>query len=554
MLQLAGQQRLFKILVSGSIAITLVITPNINKDSIIIPKNIILFCLAMFFVPSAIKNLKNSFNNPGIKKLLILASIFLLNFVIILVASKSPLEQLIFGRTGRGLGLITFFSVIVITLISAMIFSPEKIRLLLGGIITAGLLASFYGILQYFNLDLFDWDTRTNGVIGTIGNPNFLSSFAAMIFVPTVVFFWKNKFTNFLFILLPLIFFTIYITKSTQGYVTLVIATLAYLLVFFWYKQKLFFIPLSIVTFISVIISIFGALGHGPLSYFLYKISVQSRGDFWRSAVTTGTSHPIFGVGFDSFGDYSLLYRDQIAASHSFAEYTDSAHNYYLDYLVTGGFPFMLLNILLSLFVLSSFLKVQKKIAMFDKNITALFCVWLVYQLQSLISPMSVVFMVWNAVVAGATIAMVDAVVNIKTNDKLPKSSVPSTQTSVYAMGLISAIIGLVVMFPLFNSDRLQLKAIRSGNGDLLIQSVTMYPESVLKYSQAGRDLLTSGLSDHSLYLARKAIEFNPNSAALWALILINPKAPINERLDAKEAILNLDPLNTEVRNFKLDG
>ena len=78
-------------------------------------------------------------------------------------------------------------------LISAMIFSPEKIRLLLGGIITAGLLASFYGILQYFNLDLFDWDTRTNGVIGTIGNPNFLSSFAAMIFVPTVVFFWKNK-------------------------------------------------------------------------------------------------------------------------------------------------------------------------------------------------------------------------------------------------------------------------------------------------------------------------------------------------------------------------
>jgi hypothetical protein len=54
--------------------------------------------------------------------------------------------------------------------------------------------------------------------------------------------------------------------------------------------------------------------------------------------------------------------------------------------------------------------------------------------------------------------------------------------------------------------------------------------------------------------MPRKAIDFNPNSAALWALILINPNAPINERLDAKEAILKLDPLNTEVRNFKLDG
>jgi hypothetical protein len=92
----------------------------------------------------------------------------------------------------------------------------------------------------------------------------------------------------------------------------------------------------------------------------------------------------------------------------------------------------------------------------------------------------------------------------------------------------------------------------RSGNGDLLIQAVTSYPESVLKYSQAGRDLLSSGLPDHSLYLARKAVEFNPNSAALWSLILINPKAPLNERLNAKKVIMQLDPLNTDVSNFEV--
>jgi hypothetical protein len=109
-------------------------------------------------------------------------------------------------------------------------------------------------------------------------------------------------------------------------------------------------------------------------------------------------------------------------------------------------------------------------------------------------------------------------------------------------------------MYPLFNSDRQQLSAMRTGNGDLLMQAVTMYPESVLKYSQASRDLLTSGLPEQSLYLARKSVEFNPNSPALWSLILINTVAPQQERVNAKKQILELDPLNKEVEAFVISG
>jgi hypothetical protein len=301
------------------------------------------------------------------------------------------------------------------------------------------------------------------------------------------------------------------------------------------------------------IVAVFGMLGRGPLSAYLYKISVQSRGDFWRSALTTGNNHPLFGVGFDSFGDYSLKYRDLTAASHVFAEYTDSAHNYYLDYLATGGYFFLSLQVVLSLLVLYSFYSVTKNRGSFDIEVIGLFTCWLVFQLQALISPMSIPFMMWNAIISGSIIGIAGQLKSNKT-DKPSVSVRTSKAKSSYLLSVLSVIMGLIIMYPLFNSDRQQLTAMRTGNGDLLMQAVTMYPESVLKYSQASRDLLTSGLPEQSLYLARKSVEFNPNSPALWSLILINPVAPQQERANAKKQILELDPLNKEVEEFVISG
>ena len=107
-------------------------------------------------------------------------------------------------------------------------------------------------------------------------------------------------------------------------------------------------------------------------------------------------------------------------------------------------------------------------------------------------------------------------------------------------------------MFPYFNTDRQMIQAGNSGNGDLLIKAATSFPESVVKYSQASRALLESGLPASSLSLARSAVAFNSNSVALWALILINPSAPLEERVKARDVILKLDPLNIEVRDFKI--
>jgi hypothetical protein len=544
--------RLVQLLIIGAITVTLTITPNLNKDSLIIPKVIILFCLALFLIPILIRTIRGSLKNSFIKVLLALILVWFFYSFLIILNSESPIEQLLFGRTGRGLGFITFFSVIVLTLAASVFIDIKNLKPLILGLIIAGLISCIYACLQYFGLDIFEWDSKTNGIIGTLGNPNSQSSFTAMILIPTLVYLWNSKYRWISLILVaPILAFTIYISQSTQGYIGSSAALLGFILIFLWYKKRLLFIPLALSSFLAGLVAIFGMLGHGPLSNYLYKISVQSRGDFWRSAFTTGNSHPVFGVGFDSFGDYSLKYRDQVAASHSFAEYTDSAHNYYLDYLATGGYFFLLLNILITSLVLGSFFVIQKNLKSFDKNITSLFCAWLVFQLQCIINTQSLTLLTWNALISGAVIGVAGSF-----SQKVLSTPVAIGKLNglnvLNPISIFMLVIGLIFMFPYFNTDRQMIQAGNSGNGDLLIKAATSFPESVTKYSQASRALLDSGLPAPSLFLARSAVAFNSKSVALWALILINPSAPIEERVKARDVILELDPLNIEVRDFKI--
>ena len=551
-MKVKDNNRLVQLLIIGAITVTLIITPDLNKDSLIIPKVIILFCLALFLTPILIKTTRDSLKNSFIKVLLALILIWFFYSFLIILNSESPIEQLLFGRTGRGLGFITFSSVVVLTLAASVFIDINNLKPLILGLIAAGLISCIYACLQYFGLDVFKWDSKTNGIIGTLGNPNSQSSFTAMILIPTIVHLWNSKHRWISLILVtPILVFTIYISQSTQGYIGSSAAILGFILIFLWYKKRLLFIPLALSSLLVGLVAIFGMLGHGPLSYYLYKISVQSRGDFWRSAFTTGNSHPVFGVGFDSFGDYSLKYRDQIAASHSFAEYTDSAHNYYLDYLATGGYFFLLLNVLITSLVLGSFFIIQKNLNSFDKNITSLFCAWLVFQLQCIINTQSLTLLTWNALISGAVIG-----VGGSFSQKVLSTPVATGKLNglnvLNPISLFMLVIGLIFMFPYFNTDRQMIQAGNSGNGDLLIKAATSFPESVVKYSQASRALLESGLPAPSLSLARSAVAFNSNSVALWALILINPSAPLEERVKARDVILKLDPLNIEVRDFKI--
>lgn len=536
----------FDVILYFAVMVTLVLTPMFNSDSLIIPKLVLLFALGMYMLPKVLENYKYLYHDKKLRLLSLLAIIFVLQMVLSMLGSSTPLEQQFFGRTGRGLGFLTYFSLIIILLASAIFIKKSGLSKLLFWLVICSGVTSLYSLMQRFGLDIFDWETRTNGIIGTLGNPNFQGSFAAMAVIPALVYFWSRRTSRVYSVIFgSILLATIFVCQSTQGYITVLASISIYFLIYTWYKRKQIFYPLLIFVFSAGVVAVAGMLNNGPLATYLYKYSVQSRGEMWRTAFNAANNNPFLGTGPDSFGDFSLLYRDQKVAN-GIAEFTDNAHNFFLQFAATGGYPLSLVYLAIILLSFYSFIKLQKEIDNFDKNLAAIFSAWLCFQLQSIISPASISTLTWNFIICGSLIGL--RVENWTTNGS--KFIKPNSLIKIFSYFLMS--LSILVTYPLFNSDRLALQSLRTGDGNLAIVAAKSYPESVIRYSRIGIRLLESGLYAQSLDVARSAVNFNPNAVSAWVLILVNESAPISERQKAKNEILRLDPFNKEVKNFVL--
>ena len=543
-----------KKVIFGSIIVTLAATPWINSDALIIPKIISLACLASFLLPTLIINYKTFLTDRKMKLLLILCVIFTIQMMMAMLISKAPFEQEFFGRTGRGLGFITYFSLVVIMLYTAISINLSDLTKISQGLLLSCLLSSAYSIFQFFGVDFSDWRTQTNGIIGTIGNPNFQSSFVAIAFVPGIVYLWSRKYRSFLipgaiFILL----FTLYICESTQGYIALASSLAVFILLKLWFgKSKFIFTATLIPTILTGLIAIAGMLDKGPLSYYLYKVSVRSRGEMWQTASSVIKSNPVFGVGLDSLGDYSLMYQNEKTAN-GIAEFIDNSHNFFLQFAATGGIILSLCYIGIILLSLLSFFVLQKRIGEFDRNIAALFAAWISFQLQSFISPAVIPTLVWNFIFCGTFIGLSNqSILKVElVQERTSKRVNISTKKSMNRAGVISAFLAFVLTIPLFNADKLTRQADIKKDALLAVKAAKAYPESVIRYNLLGAGLYESGLYDLSLEIGRSAVKFNPNSYQTWILILVNPRATNEERNKAKEQLMRIDPFNKNIQNYQ---
>lgn len=537
----------FDLLCISVFTITIALTPWVNQDSLIVPKLIVLIFSAAYFLPN-LRFLPKTITSFRVSKVfLILLLAVAIQIFLVMVITMPPIEQQFFGRTGRGLGFATEFSLLVVLVTAYSYIKEDKLKLILFTLIASSLISSIYSILQRFNLDIFDWNTRTNGIIGTLGNPNFQSSFAAMAIVPTLVYFWGNKKVFSIILTLPLLV-VIYFSQSTQGYLLLVTSLFVFLIIYFSFKNYKIAFGLFIILATMSVFAVAGMLNKGPLTQYLYKTSVQSRGDFFRTSLAIAQDNPFFGVGLDSLGDFYLMYRDPNNSS-GIGEFADNSHNIFLNYAATGGYPLALLQAVIVVLTFYCFFKLYRNSLHFNKNLTALFCAWFCYQLQSLISPANISMMAWNALISGSIIGL--ATHKSLTTKEFP-SSLEIKSKAFQQLGLFLALVSIFISYPYFNVDRQVLRSAKTGDANLALRAVKSFPQSSVRYNFVGKEFIRSNLPEQSLDLARAAVKFNPNAVSGWLLILVNNYAPINERIRAKEEVLRLDPFNSEVANLSI--
>jgi len=535
----------YAIVLISAFLITVSMTPWLNDDSLIIPKQIILFATALFFLPRSIVKYHKQKDSMLTKFLALVLILIFIQMLLVVLNSEAPIEQQIFGRTGRGLGFLTEFSLLMIFFISYQFAQHSKTRNLFYVLILTSLTSTTYSLMQRFNIDFVEWNTRTNGIIGTLGNPNFQSSFAAMTLVPAIFYFRGMRHGSIISagITLPLLMI-IFFAESTQGYVAGFITISTYLLIKLWFQKRLFFISFLCVSIISGFLIVAGMLNKGPLSSYLYKGSIQSRGDMYRNTFSLTNDFPFFGVGLDSLGDFYLMYKD-VKTVLGINEFTDNAHNIYLNYAAFGGYPLAILQLLLSLTVLYSFLKFTKKSEKFNKDVSILFSVWVCYQAQALISPANISMLTWNAILSGTLIALTRITTNHSKRDSL---NMNFSFVNPFSFFLVFA--AILFMYPYFNVDKMQQDSRVSGSGELAMMSAYAYPESTLRYSRIGDAFISANLAPQALEIGRAAARFNPNAPSAWGLILINNLAPRDERLRAQAELIRLDPTNTQVKDF----
>ena len=137
-------ERLTKVIVYLSFVISIVITPWTNVDSMIVPKLIILFSLSFYILPQIDIFFNIKHRNILFKLLLILVILIILQMLMVLMFTEAPLEQQIFGRGGRGLGFLTYLSLMLIMIGMSTFFSTVKLKLIIDGILIISVISSFY--------------------------------------------------------------------------------------------------------------------------------------------------------------------------------------------------------------------------------------------------------------------------------------------------------------------------------------------------------------------------------------------------------------------------
>lgn len=563
MLKRELENRLSFILAWGALVVTVLITDRLSTDPVNVSKMLMLSVVGFSVFPVLIVQRRELLISSKI--IVIACSSFVFLGLISMFTSKNTFERGLYGAFSRNTGLVTYASLVFIFLGACLLSREESFQKVIKALFLAGIINVIYSLVVASGNDFITWSNPYNAILGTFGNPNFISGFMGIFFTLLAVQLADSsnstKVRISLFALLPFVTLTIYLSKSLQGIMVAMFGSV--LAIYFLIRSKEGYLRASQVylggLIVGGIFALAGIFNKGPLSSLLYSYTVDLRGEYWKAGINMGLDNPIFGVGIDSYGTYYRTYRELSATVAPGMEVgTDTAHNVYIDIFAGIGFPGLITYLVINGFVLLVALKYLKKSKSFDAKFLTLFLCWAAYQLQSIVSINQIGLAVWGWLLGGLIIAYTRTRPNEDSIDHKKLSKLQSKKklhrdqekqlldasSSLKILG--GALIGLLVALPPFVMDAKMRNYFsgKSGTIETALSLAQSWPVDNIRLNKIIVSMANNNQNGEARELAAfAALEFPNDYVSWWSLYqLTRDGTPEKEFIRSK--LHQLDPFN----------
>ena len=392
----------------GGVFTTLAIWTKL-EDPINLPKMFVLVLSAAVVLGLALPAFLSArkFSTPIQRISLGLLGVLALGLLVATVATDVKYTA-IFGEFHRNNGFLSYLAMIILMASATLVFNLKSVNRYFTFLAIAGLVLSFYGIIQGLGADPVGWKIDYNPFITTLGNPNFTSGFLGLAGIAILYLALDAKDPKYQVIYAVGLLANLYIlwrSGSIQGVFGFAIGAAVIVLVKIWlinrrYGQLSLLVAAALATPVALAV-----LNIGPLASRLYQGTLKNRFDYWNAAIGMFKDHPISGVGIDRFGEYYREYAVQNQVVQG--QMTDNAHSIYLQLLATGGLILFIPYILLVLFV--TFIGLKSLIKSQGDNkfqIGAIFGIWLATVTINIVTIDNLGVGVWFWITGGVLLAV----------------------------------------------------------------------------------------------------------------------------------------------------
>jgi len=469
----------------------------------------------------------------------------------------------IFGDTQRRNGFISYLSLSIIFIATALFIRTFNVRRIYFVALFVSLPSAIYAFMQTNGKDFVKWNNPYNSIIGTVGNPNFAAAVMAVMGVLVVSITLIKSFPKYVRFTSPFVgvflLYLIYKSQAKQGLLAYILGAGVFGCIWLLGKNRKLGIAAVGAGIIVFILGLLGMLQMGPLEKYLYKPSVSVRGYYWRAGIEMLKHHPLFGVGMDSYGAYFKQYREVgYPLNYGFEITSSNAHNTFIQFFATGGLLLGVSYLALNAYVFYRAIAGLRKLTGDNKLMLAgVFSAWIAFHAQSLVSIDNIGISIWGWVLGGAIIGLSISNNQQPTEDQkqftVSKNQINLSRVSISAAASIIPLILVVLLYRgesdsfkstiQFDKNNATLQAVFKDAQLKVINDPLNDPTYKLRSAMA---LVSNGFLDQGLPVVKKIYADNPrNLDALNALILISEQ--LNQLPDAinyREQMAKLDPWN----------